>query len=149
MTKPNKIIGLFKRIDYRLVIIGILIVYYALFWGSFQNFINDIDHCSLAFCDFVAFYYPAGKAILAHLPLPDGFFYSNFAAVLLAPFALFQEKTATILWGVLQVILTGLFFLTTSKQLAKDKIPGYVFTFLFFSPVQPCSTILNGVSSAS
>ena len=133
MTKTNKIIELFKRIDYRLVIIAILIVYYALYWGSFQNFINDIDHCSLAFCDFVAFYYPAGKAILAHLPLPDGFYYSNFAAVLLAPFALFQEKTATILWGVLQAILTGLFFLTTSKQLAKDKIPGYVFTFLFFT----------------
>ena len=139
MTKPNKLIGLIKRIDYRLWIIAILIVYYGLYWGSFQNFINDIDHCQLAFCDFVAFYYPAGKAILNHTQIPGGFYYSNFAAILLSPFAFLRGETATIIWGALQVILSGLFFLITSKQLIKGKVSGYVFTFLFLT----CSALLN------
>jgi alpha-1,2-mannosyltransferase len=133
MTKQNKLIGFIKKIDFRLFIIAILITYYVLYWGNFQNFINDIDHCQLTFCDFVSFYYPAGKAILNHTQIPAGFYYSNFAAVLLTPFALFREKTATILWGVLQVILIGLFYFFANKQLTKDKISSYIFTFLFFT----------------
>ena len=55
MTKLNRLLRWITLIDYRLLIIAILGGYYFIYWGSFQNFINDIDHCQLAFCDFVAF----------------------------------------------------------------------------------------------
>ncbi|MFC2064814.1 glycosyltransferase family 87 protein [Chloroflexota bacterium] len=133
MRKLNKLLEKINQIDLRLFIIATIAVYYVLYWGSFQNFINDIDHCNLAFCDFVAFYYPAGKAILSHSPIPDGFYYSNFAAILLSPFALFQEKTAIILWGMLQMIISAVFYIMIVKQLSKDKLSAYIFTFLFFT----------------
>ncbi|MFN2215374.1 MAG: glycosyltransferase family 87 protein [Anaerolineales bacterium] len=133
MTKTKTFTGWLKSIDLRYVFFIAIIAYYIFYWGNFQTFINDIDHCEIAFCDFVQFYYPAGSAILHHTPLPEGFYYSNFAAVLLAPLALFKEKTAIILWGVIQVILSGSFFLLISKYLVKNNVFGYLFTFLFFT----------------
>jgi alpha-1,2-mannosyltransferase len=120
-------------LDPRALIIAAVFVYYVFYYRSFGNFILNIDHCELAFCDFQKFYYLAGKAVLEHGPLPPGFYYSNFAAILFAPLALFPLPISMVVWGVLQVAQALLLFLLPNLGLLKDKLSKGVFAFLFIT----------------
>jgi hypothetical protein len=85
-----------------LITLGLL-GYYRLVWGSFGNFLTGIDVWGEPFADFQRYYYPMGKAILEGAAPVDGFVYSPFAALLMAPFALLPQPAAVMLWGMLQV----------------------------------------------
>ncbi len=120
------------RLDWRWAIIPGAIVYYALYWKTFANFILDIDHCELPLCDFQQFFYPAGQAVLQRAPLPPGFYYSNFAAALFAPLALLPLPVATVLWGIVQVLIAAGLFLITGRML-RGSASRYFFSLLFIT----------------
>src|SRR3990172_5278954 len=123
---------LLKRLDYKIIIFLGIMLYYIIDWGNFKNFTASIDHDNSIFPDFVEFYYPAGKAILHSLPLPDSFYYSTFAAILFVPFAFFSLPLATILWGSIQIIFIALLFIVYLQKLPKNPTIGYILTFIFF-----------------
>ena len=124
---------LLKRLDYKIIIFLGIMLYYIIYWGNFKNFTASIDHDNSIFPDFVEFYYPAGKAILHSLPLPDSFYYSTFAAILFVPFAFFSLPLATILWGSIQIIFIALLFIVYLQKLPKNPTIGYILTFIFFT----------------
>jgi len=81
-----------------------LLLYYWLVWGTFGRFLTAIDVWGEPFPDFQRYYYPMGEAILRGVGPLDGFVYSPFAALLMAPFALLPQSAAVIVcWGILQV----------------------------------------------
>ncbi|HTX92470.1 MAG TPA: glycosyltransferase family 87 protein [Anaerolineales bacterium] len=121
------------RLDFRVVGIALILILYAFVWKDFANFIHAIDHCPLAFCDFQQFYYPAGAAVLRQAALPVGFYYSSFAAVLFAPFALLPLSGALVVWGTVQVLAALALYLLPGRSLLKDKASRFVYTVLFFT----------------
>jgi hypothetical protein len=77
-------------------------LYYAHYWGTYQNFNRSIEFCDLIYCDFTLFYYEQAKVILrSHAPIPM-YFYSPTFALLLEPLAHLPLPTALVVWGWVQ-----------------------------------------------
>jgi alpha-1,2-mannosyltransferase len=129
----SKFFTLFKHFDYRILILGVILIYFAIYWGNFHNFILDIDHCELTFCDFQKFYYPAGRAVLEQAPLPNGFYYSNFVALFFVPLALLPQPVSIFIWGVVQVAAAVALLLIPGAILLKDAASRRLYTFLLFT----------------
>ena len=115
------------------MIIAGLVLFYAWYWGSFENFSAQVDHEPGIFPDFVQFYYPAGHAVLTGAALPDSFYYSTFAAVCFAPFALLPLPAALAVWGVTQVAAIFALYALFSRRIPQDAATISVFTFLYFT----------------
>jgi hypothetical protein len=130
---PETLSTWMKRLDLRVVIVALILAFYALVWKSFDNFIIAIDHCPISFCDFRQFYYPAGRAVLEQTSLPNGFYYSSFAAVLFVPFSLLPMRASLIVWGIVQAAAAIALFLLPTIYWLKDKAARYVYTGLFFT----------------
>ena len=124
-----------KKLDLQLIILGGILIWYIFYWGNIHSFVEEIDHCSILFCDFNNHYYPAGKAILTGGEFPNGFYYSTFAAIVFSPFAIFSPSDALFFWGIVQFSLVVLLYLTYKSQLPKISAVRYLFTFLFFTNV--------------
>ena len=124
-----------SNFDKRFLIIGTIMLWFFLYWGNIQTFVNEIDHCPILFCDFNGFYYPAGKALLTQGPFPTGFYYSTFAAIIFSPFAFFSLQTGSVMWGIILLFQILFLFLAYSNQLPKVLSVRYLITFVFFTNV--------------
>jgi len=80
-------------------------------WHTIPRFQAAIDTCTRPFCDFTAFYYPMGKAVLHSSTPIDGFMYSPFIALLLAFFSPLAINTSITFWGILQAGCVALYLL--------------------------------------
>lgn len=83
----------------------------ALSYGGFNALAEALDHAPRAFVDFMYVYYPAGKKIFESADPVQGFFYSPFFALVMAPFASLPAPVALAAWKALQIaafVATGL-----------------------------------------
>jgi len=85
------------------VIVVLILGYYLLVWGSFSQFLSAIDVWNEPFADFQRYYCPMGEAVLSGAGPVEGFVYSPFVALIMAPFALLGCETAVFVWGALMV----------------------------------------------
>ena len=74
-------------------------------YGSFRGLALAVDHAPRAFVDFVYVYYPAGKAMLEGGEVVQGFFYSPFFALLMAPLSALPGSTPLFVWIGIQLAL--------------------------------------------
>ena len=99
---------------------------YWLTWGTVKDFVANIDHCNLLFCDFLTFYYPMGKEIFVSEQPVRGYFYTSFFALWLSIPGLLSREGAVTFWLVFQAIVAVLlcmipmryFFRVPAKQAA-------------------------------
>ena len=86
-------------------------LYYRLAYGSVANLVAALDHCQELYCDFTRQYYPTGRDLLATGRPSNGYFYSSFFALLLAPFGRVELSTAVALWTLVQLLGLALLLL--------------------------------------
>ncbi len=87
------------------------LVYYRVAYGSVAALVAALDHCQELYCDFTRQYYPTGRDILATGQPANGYFYSSFFALLLAPFGRVAPETAVGLWTLVQLLGVALLLL--------------------------------------
>jgi alpha-1,2-mannosyltransferase len=93
------------------VAIGIVLIYYVIYWQSVRNFVVAIDQCDTLFCDFFRHFYPMGKEIFISFQPVQGFFYSPFAAILLGWTTFLTTRSALVVWGLLQAAVIALYYI--------------------------------------
>lgn len=79
-------------------------VYYRAVWGSVPALVEALDHCRQLYCDFDRQYYPTARDILTTGRPSNGYFYSSFFALLLAPFGRLGPEQAAAWWSLPQLI---------------------------------------------
>jgi hypothetical protein len=90
-----------------LVIAAAWLVYDAVTFRSLARFMAVLDHCPRTFCDFVTYYLPMSRHLFDGTgPIPF-YFYSPFFAILMLPLAALADPVATVVWGVIQVVLSA------------------------------------------
>jgi hypothetical protein len=114
-----------------LLIVGLMVAYYATVWDSLDDFVIAIDHCEKLFCDFTNHYYPMGRSLFwTRLPVP-GYFYTPFFALFLVPFGAVPLRAALWLWGVLQALLMVALIAVPGRAFLKRSPAGfYLYVFL-------------------
>ncbi len=87
------------------------VAFYRIVYGSVAELVAALDHCKELYCDFTRQYYPTGRDILATGQPSNGYFYSSFFALLLAPFGRVAPETAVTLWTLAQLFGIALLLL--------------------------------------
>lgn len=82
---------------------ALAIAYYALVWENVAGLVRALDHCQELFCDFTRQYYPTGRELFTTGRPSNGYYYSSFFALWLAPFGRLPLETAVPLWGLFQI----------------------------------------------
>lgn len=109
-------------------------VYYHLSWGNLQTFTESVDPCESLFCDFTIHYYPTARSIFEIKEPIYGYLYSPFFAILTSPLGRLPLETASHVWALIQVILTGLLFLAPLSMLKLDTLKTQLlYTGIFFT----------------
>ena len=85
-------------------VVLVAVVYYRVVWGGVANLVVALDHCRELYCDFTRQYYPTGQEILRSGQPSNGYFYSSFFALLLAPFGRMAPEQAVGWWSVVQLV---------------------------------------------
>ncbi len=94
-----------------LVVFTLAVLYYRSVWGSVADLVAALDHCKELYCDFTRQYYPTGRDVLTTGQPSNGYFYSSFFALLLAPFGQVEVGTAVALWSLVQLLSIALLLL--------------------------------------
>jgi len=87
------------------------VAFYRVVYGSVAELVAALDHCQELYCDFTRQYYTTGRDILATGQPANGYFYSSFFALLLAPFGRVAPETAVQLWTLVQLLGIALLLL--------------------------------------
>ena len=87
------------------------LAYYRAIWGDVAALVAALDHCKELYCDFTRQYYPTGRDVLTTGQPSNGYFYSSFFALLLAPFGRVELGTAVALWSLVQLLGIALLLL--------------------------------------
>ena len=90
---------------------AVAVAYYRAVWGDVPALVAALDHCKELYCDFTRQYYPTGRDVLTTGQPSNGYFYSSFFALLLAPFGQVEVGTAVVLWSLVQLLSIGLLLL--------------------------------------
>lgn len=85
-------------------VILVALAYYRAVWGSVPALVEALDHCRELYCDFNRQYYPTARDILTTGRPSNGYFYSSFFALLLAPFGRLTPEQASAWWSLPQLI---------------------------------------------
>ena len=93
------------------VVTGAAVAYYRTVWGDVAALVAALDHCKELYCDFTRQYYPTGRDVLTTGQPSNGYFYSSFSALLLAPFGQVEIDTAIMLWSLVQLLGIALLLL--------------------------------------
>jgi len=93
------------------VITAAAVAYYRLVWGDVPALVAALDHCKELYCDFTRQYYPTGRDVLTTGQPANGYFYSSFFALLLAPLGRVELTTAVALWSLVQLLGIALLLL--------------------------------------
>jgi hypothetical protein len=87
------------------------LAYYRFVWGDVPTLVAALDHCKELYCDFTRQYYPTGRDLLTTGQPSNGYFYSSFFALLLAPFGRVEMGAAVVLWSLVQLLGIALLLL--------------------------------------
>lgn len=93
------------------VVVAAAVAYYRAVWGDVAALVAALDHCKELYCDFTRQYYPTGRDVLTTGQPSNGYFYSSFFALLLAPFGRVELGTAVALWSLVQLLGIALLLL--------------------------------------
>lgn len=117
-----------------MLLIGIVLIAYALYWQRLGNFVVAIDQCDVLFCDFFRHFYPMGSEIFASSQPVQGFFYSPFAAILLSWTAFLSTRSALVVWGLFQAAVIGLYYIIPMINLiGKSRSYALIYSFIFIT----------------
>ncbi len=115
-----------------ILLVAAICAYYWYQWRTLHGFVTAMDHGDDLFGDLTAFYYPMAQNIFsAKLPV-DGYYYSAFFALLISPLGTVSIAQAKLLWGIAQVIFTGLLGIVSGAKLLELSRAGKVFFILLF-----------------
>jgi hypothetical protein len=123
---------LVRRIFIILGISLLIFLYFSLQWGSLDAFAQAFDSCKYIFCDFLRYYYPMGKQILAEHKPSEGFYYSPTIALAFSLWRFLERETAILTWGVVQVLAVIFMIATWHHSLQKASFP-FRLLFLFLA----------------
>jgi alpha-1,2-mannosyltransferase len=118
-------------------VVVLVAAYYWSEWRSVAAFVGAMDFGEPLFHDFAWNYYPMGRYVYAlGVPVP-GYFYPAFFALILSPLGLLTLSQATVVWGVLQVVLGALLCLLCGWKLLDISHRGRVLFVLLFVTSYP------------
>jgi hypothetical protein len=114
------------------------LAYLWIAYGSPGGLARAIDHAPRAFVDFIYVFYPAGREVLDSGEVVQGFFYTPFFALLMAPLASMPGPPALLAWIVVQVI-SALALALLGLALVRERPPAmtvvYAAVFVLSFPV--------------